>query len=76
MLKPKRLKKGDRVAIVSLSKGMLGEEKFIHILDIARARLEGDYSFEVTVIAEHLKGHFVALRPSRGARRGPDERLY
>lgn len=56
MLKPKRLKKGDRVAIVSLSKGMLGEEKFIHILDIARARLEGDYSFEVTVMPNTLKG--------------------
>ena len=56
MLKPNRLKKGDRVAIVSLSKGMLGEEKFIHILDIARARLEGDYGLKVTVMPRALKG--------------------
>ena len=30
MIKPKRLSKGDKVAIVSLSRGMLGEDKFIH----------------------------------------------
>ena len=30
MIKPERLRKGDKVAIVSLSSGMLGEKKFIH----------------------------------------------
>lgn len=40
MIKPNRLTKGDKVAIVSLSRGMLGECKFTHILDIAKERLE------------------------------------
>ncbi len=30
MLKPERLKKGDKVAVVSLSSGLMGEEGFIH----------------------------------------------
>ena len=30
MLKPKHLQKGDKVAIVSLSMGLLGEPEFIH----------------------------------------------
>ena len=30
MIKPKKLKKGDKVAIVSLSSGLAGEEMFIH----------------------------------------------
>ena len=30
MIKPGKLKKGDKVAIVSLSSGMLGERQFIH----------------------------------------------
>ena len=33
MIKPERLKKGDKVAIVSLSRGMLGEDWAIHKLD-------------------------------------------
>ena len=43
MIKPERLKKGDKVAIVSLSRGLLGEDKFIHILDIAKERLEKEF---------------------------------
>ena len=42
MIKPNRLKKGDKVAIVSLSRGLLGEDKYIHILDIAKERLENE----------------------------------
>ena len=30
MIKPERLKKGDKVAIVCLSNGMLGDKKYIH----------------------------------------------
>lgn len=56
MIKPIRLKKGDKVAIVSLSRGMLGEEKFIHILDIAKKRLESEYNLEVVVMPNALKG--------------------
>lgn len=56
MTKPNRLKKGDKVAIVSLSRGMLGEDKFIHILDIAKKRLEKEYGLEVVVMSNALKG--------------------
>lgn len=56
MIKPNRLKKKDKVAIVSLSRGLLGEDKFIHILDIARKRLEKEYGLEVVVMPNALKG--------------------
>lgn len=56
MIKPKRLHKGDKVAIVSLSRGMLGEKMFIHKLEIARKRLEEDYGLEVVVMPNALKG--------------------
>lgn len=57
MIKPERLKKGDKVAIVSLSRGLLGEDKFIHILDIAKERLEKEYGLEVVVMHNALKGN-------------------
>ncbi len=56
MIKPNRLRKGDKVAIVSLSRGMLGEEKFIHILNIAKERLEKEYGLEVVIMPNALKG--------------------
>ena len=40
MIKPKRLYKGDKVAIVSLSRGMIGEKMFIHKYELAKKRLE------------------------------------
>ena len=52
MIKPSKLKKGDKVAIVSLSRGLLGEDKFIHILDIARQRLEKEYGLEI--VDQHI----------------------
>lgn len=55
MLKPKRLSKGDKVAIVSLSRGMLGEEKFVHKYYIAKERLERDYNLEVIAMPNALK---------------------
>ena len=39
MIKPKRLKKGDTVAIVSLSWGGLGDAGLIHKYHIAKERL-------------------------------------
>ena len=57
MIKPNRLKKGDKVAIVSLSRGLLGEDKFIHILDIAKKRLEQEYGLEVVIMPNALKGN-------------------
>ena len=56
MIKPERLRPGDKVAIVSLSSGMLGEDKFIHKYHIAKERLERDYGLEVVVMPNALKG--------------------
>lgn len=56
MIKPNRLKKGDKIAIVSLSRGLLRENHFIHILDIAKERLEKEYQLEEVVMPNTLKG--------------------
>ena len=56
MIKPKRLQRGDTVAIVSLSAGTLGEPWAIHKLHIARERLENDYGLRVKVMPNALKG--------------------
>ena len=56
MIKPERLKRGDKVAIVSLSRGMLGEDKFIHKYRLAKERLEKDYGLEVIAMPNALKG--------------------
>lgn len=56
MIKPKALKKGDKVAVVSLSKGMLGENIFIHKYYLAKERLEKDYGLTVVPMTNALKG--------------------
>ena len=56
MIKPNKLKKGDKVAIVSLSTGLLGEESLIHKYDIAKERLENDFGLKVVVMKNTLKG--------------------
>ncbi len=56
MIKPERLRKGDKVVIVSLSSGMLGEDWAIHKLDIAKERLTKDFGLEVVVMPNALKG--------------------
>jgi len=56
MIKPKHLQRGDTVAIVSLSSGILGEDWAIHKLDIARERLENDFGLKVAVMPNALKG--------------------
>lgn len=56
MIKPKRLQPGDKIAIVSLSAGILGEEKFIHKYHIAKERLEKDFGLEVVTMPHALKG--------------------
>lgn len=55
MIKPKRLSKGDKVAIVSLSRGMIGEKMFIHKFELAKKRLE-EYGLEVVAMPNALKG--------------------
>jgi len=56
MKKPQRLRRGDKVAIVSLSRGMLGEPQFIHKYHIAKARLERDYGLTVVAMPNALRG--------------------
>lgn len=56
MLKPQRLKQGDKVAVVSLSSGLLGEEKFIHKYHLAKERLEQDYGLQIVAMPNALKG--------------------
>lgn len=56
MQKPERLKPGDKVAIVSLSNGMLGDDEFIHKYKLAKERLENDYHLCVEVMPHALKG--------------------
>lgn len=64
MLKPARLKKGDKIAIVSLSWGGLGDKDLIHKYDIAKKRLENDYGLEVVTMPNALKGsEFVYEHP-------------
>ena len=43
MIKPEKLKKGDKIAVVSLSWGGLGDEKLIHKYYIAKERLKKDF---------------------------------
>ena len=69
MIKPKRLKKGDRIAIVSLSWGGLGDKEFIHKYNIAKERLENDFGLQVIPMPHALKGsEFVAANPELRAK--------
>ena len=56
MLKPERLHRGDTVAIVSLSQGMLGEPQFIHKYEIAKKRLEEDFGLRVLCMDNARRG--------------------
>ncbi len=64
MIKPRRLKRGDKVAVVSLSWGGLGDAQFHHKYVIAKQRLEVDFGLEVVAMPHALKGSaFVAAHP-------------
>lgn len=64
MLKPNRLKPGDKIAIVSLSSGILGEPDMIHKYYIAKERLENDFGLIVHPMPHALKGvEFIANHP-------------
>ncbi len=56
MIKPERLRKGDKVAIVSLSSGRLGDERFIHKYELGKKRLEEKFGLEVVAMPNALKG--------------------
>ena len=55
MIKPKKLKKGDKVAIVSLSSGLAGEEMFRHRYELGKKRVE-QLGFNVGTRKNALKG--------------------
>lgn len=54
MIKPQKLNKGDKVAIVSLSRGLLGMPFCKHELDIAIERLE-EFGLEPVIMPNALK---------------------
>lgn len=55
MIKPNRLKKGDKVAIVSLSSGILGEDYCKHQLKLGIQRLN-EFGLEPVFMKNSLKG--------------------
>ena len=64
MIKPRRLYPGDRVAMVSLSWGGLGDPQFLHKYDIAKKRLKEEFQLELIPMPHALKGSdFVARHP-------------
>ncbi len=68
MIKPQRLQKGDKIAVVSLSSGMLGDDNFIHKYYIAKERLEKEFGLEVVAMPNALKGsEFVYEHPEARA---------
>lgn len=69
MIKPKRLKKGDKIAIISLSSGILGDKEFIHKYYIAKERLEKEFGLEVVCMPNALKGSkFIYEHPEARAK--------
>ncbi len=69
MLKPKQLELGDKVAIVSLSWGGLGDADLIHKYHIAKSRLENDFGLVVVPMPNALRGsEFVANHPELRAK--------
>lgn len=56
LIKPERLRPGDQVAVVSLSRGMLGEAQFIHKYHLAKKRLEEEYGLRVVAMPNALRG--------------------
>ena len=68
MIKPKRLQRGDTVAVVSLSWGGLGDEGYLHLFHIAKKRLEEEFGLRVIAMPHALKGSdFVAKHPEKRA---------
>ena len=68
MIKPHYLKPGDRIAVVSLSSGMLGEECCSHSLEIGRKRME---EFGLTPVYAQLTergGLSESISPKAGGR--------
>lgn len=68
MIKPERLRRGDRVAVISLSSGIIGEPELIHRYFIAKRRLEEDYGLVVEPTPNALKGtEYIYSHPEKRA---------
>ena len=64
MIKPKKLSRGDKVAIVSLSSGLAGERLLKHRYELGKKRLEEVFGLEVITMPNALKGcDFVNKHP-------------
>lgn len=69
MIRPRRLRPGDTVAVVSLSWGGLGDPALVHRYHLAKRRLEEDFGLKVRPMPHALKGSaFVAAHPELRAR--------
>lgn len=56
MNKPEKLNRGDKVALVSLSWGALGDDNFRHKYDIAKKRLLDEFGLELVDMPHALSG--------------------
>lgn len=56
MIKPKRLKAGDKVAVISPSSGMLGDAIYLHKYELGKQRLEQEFGVQVVTMPNALKG--------------------
>lgn len=68
MIKPKKLKKGDTVAIVSLSSGSAGEKVLKHRYLLGIKRLEEEFGLKTITMPNALKGcDYVKKHPEKRA---------
>ena len=56
MIKPKKLSKGDTIAIVSLSSGMAGDKLYKHRYKLGKKRLEQEFGLKILAMPNALKG--------------------
>ena len=69
MIKPERLKRGDKVAVVSLSWGGLGDKEIIHKYYLAKERLKNIFGLELIPTPNALKGtEFIYNHPELRAK--------
>ena len=67
MITPQPLRKGDKIAIVSLSSGMLGDEFCRHDIELGVRRL-GDFGLEAVFMPNALKGsEYISAHPEKRA---------
>jgi len=68
MIKPKKLKAGDKVAVVSLSSGILGDAWAVHKFHLAKERMRNLFGLELVAMPNALKGNdFIYNHPEARA---------